>query len=308
MRILQKSIKYCLLLIIGACLGEGGMVAYQYHHGLTERRQFVQQDSRSAKIVGGLTSRQREALAALNYQSGQSVITYVNRGRSTLNPRSWTTNRVDYQPLDRLGRTSQGNTAFLEQHNHADTSLRTDQNTQPAGWHDNYGGKLVYNRGHLIAYSLTAGISSDTGKYQPTTLGDQNNPRNLFTETDFINQEVQTIYETKVRHAIEHGQRVIFQVTPIFRNNELVPRGINLQALSTNGQLNFNVYVFNVEPGIRINYQDGTYVTDSAMSVPVPLAAVKAADNQHQTNSQFEFIGNYQRPVANQPRQYIRKW
>ncbi|WP_295728159.1 DNA/RNA non-specific endonuclease [uncultured Limosilactobacillus sp.] len=308
MQIVQRLIKYCCLLAIGAGIGVSGMSAYQYEHLLHQQRQFAEQDSRSSKIIGGLTKRQRTALAALNYQSDQSVIMYVNHGRSTLNPRSWTNNRVDYQPLDQLGRTSHGNTAFLEYHNHADTSLRSDQNTQPAGWHDNYGGNLVYNRGHLIAYSLTAGINSNTGKYQPTVIGDQNNPQNLFTETDFINQEVQTIYEAKVRHAIEHGQRVIYQVTPIFRHRELVPRGINLQALSTNGQLNFNVYIFNVEPGVKINYQDGSYVMDTGMKIPVPLNAVRAADNQHQTKSQFEFIGNYQRPIATHPRQYIRKW
>ena len=304
----QKSSKYFLLLIAGALLGEGSTIAYHAHHALSQRSQFAQQDSRPASVVGGITNHQRQSLATLNYQPGQSVIAYVNHGRSTLNPRSWTSNRVDYRPLDDLGRTSRGNTAFLEQHNHADTSLRSDQDAQPAGWHDNYGGNLVYNRGHLIAYSLTAGINSDMGKYQPTMVGDQNNPQNLFTETDFVNQEVQTIYEAKVRHAIEHGQRVIYQVTPIFRGRELVPRGINLQAISTNGQLNFNVYLFNVEPGIRINYQSGSYVADSTMSVPIPLDAVNAADNQHQTNSQFKFIGNYQRPIANHPRQYVRKW
>lgn len=101
-----------------------------------------------------------------------------------------------------------------------------------------------------------------------------------FTETDFTNQMLQTIYETEVRHAIEHGKHVIFQATPIFRNNETIARGINLQALSTDGTLNFNVYLFNVEPGIRINYQDG------------PIKAT----------------GKYSRPIADRPRQYYRSY
>ena len=159
-------------------------------------------------------------LAQLNYHSGQYPIIYLNNGKSTLNPKSWKTNHVNYQQLDAQQRTSASNTAFLQQRNHANTSLRVQQTVEPAGWHPNRNGLLIYNRGHLIAYSLTAGLNKITGKYQPSAVGDQDNPRNLFTETDFTNQMLQTIYETEVRHAIEHGKHVIFQATPIFRNNE----------------------------------------------------------------------------------------
>ena len=284
------------------------MFSHEIYQQVQCKNHFAQADPRPENQIGGLTSRQRGQLAKRDYQPGEAVVAYVNHGRSTLNPKSWQTNHVVYNQLDRLGRTSQGNIAFLEKRNHADTALRSDQHSQPAGWHDNYGGNLIYNRGHLIAYSLTAGLNSDTGQYQPTKIGDQDNLRNLFTETDFVNQEIQTIYEAKVRHAIERGEHVIYQVTPIFRANELVPRGINLQALSTNGRLNFNVYLFNVEPGVKINYQDGSYIHDSTMQVPVPLDAVNAAENNSNHHQQFEFIGHYDRPVASHPRQYIRKW
>lgn len=305
---LKPLFKYLLLILIGIACGYGVVDANQYYQQVQSHQTFAKNDPRSKNTIGGITNKQRQQLANLNYHSNQSVIWYVNHGRSTLNPKSWTSNRVIYNKLDRQGRASAGNTAFLEQRNHADTSLRTDQYTQPSGWHNNYDGNLVYNRGHLIAYSLTAGINSDTGKYRPTMVGDQDNPQNLFTETDFINQEVQTIYETKARHAIERGEHVIFQATPIFRGNELVPRGINLQAVSTSGKLNFNVYLFNVEPGVRINYQTGNYVYDSQMKIPVPLDAEDAADNTHNDNQQFKFIGNYTRPVATHPRHYIRRW
>ena len=304
----QRAIKAVLLICVGIVLGNGLMLGCTYYSQIQFKNHFAENDPRPSRIVGGLTAQQRQRLANLEYQAGEAVVVYVNNGRSTLNPKAWTYNHVIYNSLDRLGRTSLGNTAFLEQHNHADTTLRTDQQSQPAGWHDNYGGNLVYNRGHLIAYSLTAGINSKTGKYQPTKIGDQDNLQNLFTETDFVNQEVQTIYEAKVRHAIERGEHVIYQATPVFRGNEAVPRGINLQAISTNGRLNFNVFLFNVEPGVQINYANGTYTYNSRMQVPVPLDAVNASDNQKNTNTQFTFLGSYPRPVASHPRQYIRRW
>ena len=121
-------------------------------------------------------------------------------------------------------------------------NIRLLQTVSPAGWQPNRDGMLIYNRGHLIAYSLTGALNKLTGRYQASAVGDQDNPRNLFTETDFTNQMLQTIYETEVRHSIEHGKHVIYQATPIFRGNENVARGINLQAISTDGTLNFNVY------------------------------------------------------------------
>lgn len=138
-------------------------------------------------------------------------------------------------------------------------------------------------------------------------MGDQSNPRNLFTETDFINQEVQTIFETKVRHAIEAHKRVIYQVTPIFRGQERMPRGVNLQAISTDGKLNFNVYLFNVEPGVQINYPTGSYVMDPTMVISVPYGAESASDNSEGLGD-FKYYGDYQRPDANSPRHYQRTW
>lgn len=305
---MSKLLKSILLLAIGAGMGGGLIFINSYHEQQDGLSTKIQHLSRNKRDIGGITAKQKASLAGMDYQLGQGVVVYVNNGRSTLNPKSWTSNHMIYQNLDQLGRNSASNTAFIERRNHADTSLRSDQTVQPSGWHDNYAGNLVYNRGHLIAYSLTGGINPQTGKYVPGTVGDQDNPRNLFTETDFVNQEVQTLYETQVRHAIEQGRKVIYQATPIFRGNELVPRGINLQAISTDGRLDFNVYLFNVEPGIKINYQNGTYIRDSRIVIPVLLGSQDAADNQENNRGQFKFIGTYSKPFATAPRQYVRQW
>ncbi|WCT61638.1 DNA/RNA non-specific endonuclease [Limosilactobacillus portuensis] len=308
---LIKAIKIGLLFIIGFGIGIGFAYGYPYYQKLQFQHHFQQNyDHRSSNTVGGITSHQKQMLAQLNYHSGQYPIIYLNNGKSTLNPKSWKTNHVNYQQLDAQQRTSASNTAFLQQRNHANTSLRVQQTVEPAGWHPNRNGLLIYNRGHLIAYSLTAGLNKITGKYQPSAVGDQDNPRNLFTETDFTNQMLQTIYETEVRHAIEHGKHVIFQATPIFRNNETIARGINLQALSTDGTLNFNVYLFNVEPGIRINYQDGTTMVDNSQQIPVPFAADDdyEIDKSNEADGPIKATGKYSRPITDRPRQYYRSY
>ncbi|WP_125982416.1 DNA/RNA non-specific endonuclease [Loigolactobacillus iwatensis] len=212
-------------------------------------------------------------LAALNYQSGQDPVVQVNGGKSTLNPADWHANHVIYSSLDSLNRTSSANTAYLESRNVANDALRVRQTVQPAGWHQKFAGKTaILNRGHLVAYSLSKGISLD-GNYDPSQQsGDQNNLKNLFTQTAFSNQRIQTIYETEVRDALRAGKQVIYQPHAIFRGNELMPRGVQLQAISTDKTLNFNVYIFNVQPNFVFDYTTGRSVQGS-MDVPTPANA-----------------------------------
>ena len=192
----------------------------------------------------------------------------MNHNKSTLIKNAWKVNKVIYSNLDSLNRTSHSNTAFLEKRNVANDSLRVRQFVQPTGWHYNHrNGTQIYNRGHLIAYSISAGIDQD-GNYNPNNQsGDQNNPKNLFTQSAYSNQKIQTIFESKVRRALRENKRVIYQATPIFRGNELMARGINLQAISTDGSLDFNVYLFNVQPRCVYNYNDGRAKIDRQMIV-----------------------------------------
>ncbi len=217
---------------------------------------------------GGLSSQDYQKLANLNFQSGAKAFVYVNNNRSTLIKNAWKTNKVIYSNLDSLNRTSKSNTAFLEPKNVANDSLRVRQFVNPTAWHYNSrNGVQIYNRGHLIAYSVSAGIDQN-GQYNPANQsGDQNNPKNLFTQTAFTNQKIQTIFESKVRNALKSGNKVIYQATPIFRGNELMARGINLQAVAVNGNLDFNVYIFNVQPDFTFDYTTGRTKIDRNMQV-----------------------------------------
>lgn len=224
--------------------------------------------SKANKAYGGLSNADYQKLAKLNFKSGNRAYITLNNNRSTLVKSAWKVNRVIYSNLDSLNRTSRPNTAFLERRNVANDSLRVRQFIEPTGWHYNRrNGTQIYNRGHLIAYSVSAGIDQE-GNYNPRNKsGDQNNPKNLFTQSAFSNQRIQTIFETKVRKALRQNKCVIYQATAIFRGNELMARGVNLQAVSTDGTLNFNVYLYNVQPGYEFNYNNGRAKVDRQMQV-----------------------------------------
>lgn len=231
-------------------------------------QQVVNKATTANTNYGGLSIDDYQKLANLDFKSGDKAYVYVNNNKSTLIKNAWKVNKVIYSNLDNLNRTSHSNTAFLEPRNVANDSLRVRQFINPTAWHSNReNGTQIYNRGHLIAYSISAGIDQD-GNYNPNNQsGDQNNPKNLFTQTAFSNQKIQTIFEGKVRNSLKQGNKIIFQATPIFRGNELMARGINLQAISLNNNLNFNVYLFNVQPDYVFDYNNGRAKIDRNMVV-----------------------------------------
>lgn len=122
---------------------------------------------------------------------------------------------------------------------------------KPSGWHtvkyDNVDGKYLYNRCHLIGYQLTA---------------ENANEKNLITGTRYLNIEGMLPFENMVADYIdETDNHVLYRVTPIFKGDDLLASGVQMEAYSVEDKgkgVSFNVYCYNVQPGIEINYSDGT--------------------------------------------------
>ena len=121
---------------------------------------------------------------------------------------------------------------------------------KPSGWHtikyDNVDGKYLYNRCHLIGYQLT---------------GENANEQNLITCTRYMNTVGMLEFENKVADYVkETNNHVLYRVTPIFKENNLLASGAQMEAYSVedNGKgISFNVYVYNVQEGITIDYKTG---------------------------------------------------
>ncbi len=107
-------------------------------------------------------------------------------------------------------------------------------------------GLYLYNRCHLIGYQLT---------------GENDNVKNLITCTRHMNATLMEPYESEIAdYIIETNNHVLYRVTPIFDDFNLVAKGIQMEALSLedNGKgIKFNIFIYNVQPGIIINYENG---------------------------------------------------
>lgn len=121
---------------------------------------------------------------------------------------------------------------------------------KPSGWqyskYDFIENKYLYNRCHLIAFQLT---------------GENANEKNLITCTRYMNSVSMLEFENKVANYIRKTHNhVLYRVTPIFDNDNLVASGVQMEAYSVedNGKgVKYNIFVYNIQPNIEIDYKTG---------------------------------------------------
>lgn len=155
-----------------------------------------------------------------------------------------------YSEFDSLGRCGVAY-AMLDK-----SMMPTEERTgigmiKPSGWHtvkypDVVEGLYLYNRCHLIGYALA---------------GENANELNLITGTRYFNVSIMLIFEHETIRVLEDtNYHVLYRVTPYFKDDELVARGVEMEAYSVedNGEsLCFHVFCYNIQPGIGIDYATG---------------------------------------------------
>lgn len=199
----------------------------------------------STKETASAKSKQTD-LASLTY-SGQ-LSTEVNNNQPDFSQSDLSTSRGAWQTygnLDSLNRATTAN-AMLNQ-SLMPTAKREPLHWDPTGWHNKrISSGWLYNRSHLIGYQLT---------------GQNNNPKNLITGTEEMDVSGMLTYENEVADYLKKSSNnyVRYRVKPIFKGDELLARGVQMEAKSVGSNaVSFNVYVFNVQPGVVLNYSDGT--------------------------------------------------
>lgn len=177
-----------------------------------------------------------------------------------------------YSPLDDLGRCGVA-FACVGQDLMPTKERGSIGQIKPSGWHlvkyDCVEGKYLYNRCHLIGYQLTA---------------ENANERNLITGTRYLNVEGMLPFENQVTDYVQQtGNHVLYRATPIFEGDNLLASGVLIEGYSVEDSgvgICFCVYVFNVQPGVQIDYTTG----ESALAETAPPENIEQASPKEELN------------------------
>jgi len=185
---------------------------------------------------------------------------------------------------------------------------------KPSGWHlvkyDVVDGNYLYNRCHLIGYQLA---------------GENANTKNLITGTRYLNVEGMLPFENKVADYVEKtGNHVLYRVTPFFEGDNLLANGVQIEAYSVEDKgegICFNVYVYNVQPGVTIDYATGeSKLTDTGSAgTDVSITIVGSGNSEtpedttpsndaNNSNNSSSNVGASQTPDVQEPADSTMVW
>ena len=189
------------------------------------------------------------SLDSIPAYSGKAFVN-INNGNPGFSSSELKTKSYEYySPLDRLGRCGVVHACIGR-----DIMPTEDRGSigmvKPTGWHtvkyDCVDGKYLYNRCHLIGFQLT---------------GENANEENLITGTRYMNVTGMLPFENMVADYVkETGNHVMYRVTPLYKGNNLLAHGVHMEAYSVEDDgdgICFNVFVYNVQPQITIDYATG---------------------------------------------------
>jgi DNA-entry nuclease len=189
------------------------------------------------------------SLDAIPAYDGKAYVAVNNNEPFFMDSDMTTTAFENYSDLDSLGRCG---VAYA---NICKDIMPTEERgkigmIKPSGWHtvkyDVIKDRYLYNRCHLVGYQLA---------------GENANPKNLITGTRYLNVEGMLPFENLVADYVNNtGNHVLYRVTPMFSDSNLVANGVLIEAKSVEdngGGILFNVYCYNVQPGVGINYENG---------------------------------------------------
>lgn len=237
---------------------------------------FISSNFSSTKVsssnkTASTSSSKPITLSSIPSYSGNPYVVLNNNIPNFSSQELKTTAFEKYSSLDSLGRCGVAfaccGTEIMPKENEERGSISS---IYPSGWvqakYDNVSGKYLYNRSHLIGWQLSA---------------ENANSRNLITGTRYFNTKGMLPFENMVADYIkETKNHVLYRITPIYSGNNLLANGVQMEAFSVedNGDgICFNVFCYNVQPGIKINYKTGASSKDNSATASTSVSSANSS-------------------------------
>lgn len=246
----KKLLSFIIVLILAAAGYLGGEVT---NPNIVQPRSSISRNTNTTSTketssdVGNNTATSFD-LSSIPDFNGSDPYCIVNDNQPYFTDDEYTTDVFEnYSELDSLGRCGAAYANICQE------LMPTEKRgnigmVKPTGWHtvkyDGVDGKYLYNRCHLIGFQLA---------------GENANEKNLITGTRYLNVDGMLPFENMVADYVkETNHHVLYRVTPIFEEDNLLASGVLMEAASVeDDEIRFNVYVYNAQPDVNIDYATG---------------------------------------------------
>lgn len=282
MKIRKYSMQALGILLCGTVLSSCVIEGQKQVHTDTTIKTFKTSDSITLKDVP-------------NYSG--TPYTYINDNQSDFTKYEIKKASKSYKyfsALDTLGRCGEAQASLgIDTMPKEGKERQSISSVSPSGWgynkqYDFVDGGWLYNRSHLIGYQLSS---------------ENANEKNLITGTRSFNVDGMLPFENLTANYLKENKgRVLYRVTPIYEDDNLVANGVQMEACSVVDNckdLNFNVYVYNVEDGISINY--GTGENHALLKGEASEDKEKSTESTTLENDQEDFILNTRSMIIHMP-------
>lgn len=179
-----------------------------------------------------------------------------------------------YFKLDELGRSS-GATAILSKYTIPLVIKKDLTYPDPYGWTKSLENKKIFERCHIIAYSLSAKLPDK---------------KNIFIGTDTLNTSIMAKLEKRIyRYIMKNDVKVLYKVTIKYRGIDQIPTGVLIEAQSLNDNFSVCEFCYNIQRNVKFNYKDGTIFKDNRFSI---IEKVKSVARKNTKSSQSKKLDN----------------
>ena len=153
-----------------------------------------------------------------------------------------------YYELDNYGR-SNGSIALVSKNTIPLVVKKKLTYPDPYGWTKSLEGKYIFERCHIVAYSLSAKA---------------NDKKNIFIGTNTLNTSIMKKFENKVyNHVRDYNVRVLYRVTVKYKGKNQIPTGILIEAQSLDDDFSICEFCYNIQRNVKFKYSDGTIIEDN---------------------------------------------
>ncbi len=284
-----EYVVFAIIFFIVICLIQQGRTDETNNHNKTKAETSVSKGDLSTTSQEGTTTQSQKsdeatiALENIPDYSGSAYVAVNDNVPYFTDEELTTTSYEFYSELDSLGRCGVVYACVGKEIMPTEERGSIGQ-VKPTGWntvkYDIVDGNYLYNRCHLIGYQLT---------------GENANKKNLITGTRSMNVDGMLPFENMVAdYVTETGNHVMYRVTPIFDGDNLVANGVLMEAKSVEDDgegILFNVFVYNVQEGIVINYATGDSSLEEVEATKSPTETNKNTYILNTNTKKFHYSG-----------------